>query len=44
MNVYVVFLEFFDGSIHEIEVEAESFDEALDKAMPIHLRGFELDE
>lgn len=43
MGKYVVYLEFVDGSIHEVEIEAGSEEEALDDAMPKSLRVFELE-
>lgn len=41
---YLVYLEFVDGSIHELEIEAESEEEALDESMPKSLRVFDLEE
>lgn len=44
MGKFLVFVEFVDGSIHEIEIEADNEDQALDEAMPKSLRVFDLSE
>lgn len=44
MAKYVVYVEFWDGSIHEIEIEADDIERALDGATPKSMRAFELEE
>lgn len=44
MGKYVVYVEFWDGSIHELEIEADDIEKALDEATPKSMRAYELEE